>query len=162
MRTRVGSPLRQWLLTVAIALGVVAMHHVVAGPAGMSGMEHHDAMHSSAMPTAVVPAAMVTVVPAAMVTVVPTAVTVTAASVTSPSTQVATDPGCPDCGAMMGHMCLAVLLAAATLVVGLALFTIAGAGNGPPRPASARGDAFPARAPPDSAVRLSQLGVLRR
>lgn len=154
MRTRVGSPLRQWLLTVAIALGVVAMHHVVAGPAGMSGMEHHDAVHSSAMPTAVVPAAMVTVVP--------TAVTVTAASVTSPSTQVATDPGCPDCGAMMGHMCLAVLLAAATLVVGLALFTIAGAGNGPPRPASARGDAFPARAPPDSAVRLSQLGVLRR
>lgn len=154
MRTRVGSPLRQGLLTVAIALGVVAMHHVVAGPAGMSGMEHHDAMHSSAMPTAVVPAAMVTVVP--------TAVTVTAASVTSPSTQVATDPGCPDCGAMMGHMCLAVLLAAATLVVGLALFTIAGAGNGPPRPASARGDAFPARAPPDSAVRLSQLGVLRR
>lgn len=140
MRTRVGSPLRQWLLTVAIALGVVAMHHVVAGPAGMSGMEHHDAMHSSAMPTAVVPAA----------------------SVTSPSTQVATDPGCPDCGAMMGHMCLAVLLAAATLIVGLALFTIAGAGNGPPRPASARGDAFPARAPPDSAVRLSQLGVLRR
>jgi hypothetical protein len=154
VRTRVGSPLRQWLLTVAIALGVVAMHHVVAGPAGMSGMEHHDAMHSSAMPTAVVPAAMVTVVPAA--------VTLTAASVTSPSAQMATDPGCPDCGAMMGHMCLAVLLAAATLIVGLALFTIAGAGNGPPRPASARGDAFPARAPPDSAVRLSQLGVLRR
>lgn len=137
MLARAGSPLRQWLLSAVIAVGLVAMHHVVAGPTGMSAMDHHAASAGSTMADSVT-------TPVALV-----------------SGEVVSDPGCLDCGAMMGHMCLAVLVALGTLVVALILFTIAPSVRSLLPLVTPGTGTLPARAPPASAVRLAQLGVLR-
>lgn len=124
-------------MAATIAVGLVLMHHVVADPTAMGAMVHPGSMSAAASTAAPV------------------------AQFEAASVPTASEPGCLDCGAMMGHMCLAVLVAAA-LLAGLVLFTVVGLQRPPLRPATTSGGASPARAPPDSGVRLSQLGVLRR
>ncbi len=134
----VGLARHQWLLIVAIAAGLVGMHHLV----------HADTAHAtpmtmaSAMPTEHIHPAPIGVTPVAM---------------TSP---LALHADCCDPMTMMGHLCLAVLTALAALAAAM-IFAVASRRSLGSGHLLAAVRAVAARAPPTGCPRLTQLCVLR-
>lgn len=125
----------QWLLIVAIAAGLVGMHHLVPAHAMSTTM-------ASATPTEHAHAAPIEVTPVAVTsTLVPHA-------------------DCCDPMNMVGHLCLAVLTALTALV---AAMIFAAVRRRPLEPGHllAAVSAVAARAPPIGCAGLTQLCVLR-
>lgn len=128
----------QWLLIVAVAAGLVGMHHLVhahaAHPIAMASTHigHADADPAGASPVA------------ARSTVV-----------------VALPADCCDHRDMVGHLCLAVLTAITSLTAAL-IFAAARARPLEPGHVLAAVRAVAARAPPLDGARFTRLCVLRR
>jgi hypothetical protein len=138
----------QWLLILAVAAGIIAMHHVLLTcPETMSStvaaeVNHADPTHAARSDFPSGPRVV--------------------AHRHAPSAQSSAMPDAPPegCGAMSGHLCMAVLGAASTLLVALvlALFVAASA----PRPATAAASvSVSARAPPSASARPVGLCVWR-
>jgi hypothetical protein len=141
--TRSTTALRQWLLIVAVAAGLIGMHHLVA-------------------PATPAPAAQPDAVGAA-----PTHLGMDMGGpllATANQPVSASEPGCCPCmGAMMGHPCQAVLGADADAAAEAMLLAATAASRDPPLATpGAAASTLPARSPPSNGVRFSQLGVWRR
>ncbi|MGH3764838.1 MAG: DUF6153 family protein [Pseudonocardiaceae bacterium] len=130
----------QWLLTVAIAAGLVGMHHLVhsptAHPMSMTSATHIG--HSDPDPAGVDSVEMI--------------------SASTPV--VASRVDCCDPVHKMGHFCMAVLT---TITALCAALLVAAAWRRPLEQGGllAAASAVAARAPPAGSVRLTQLCVLR-
>jgi hypothetical protein len=135
--------LRQWLLIVAIAAGLVGMHHLVA-PATPAPAAQSDAVGAA-------PSHLGMDMGGPLLT--------TANQLVSVS-----EPGCCPCmGAMMGHPCQAVLGADADAAAeAMLLAATAASRDAPLATPGAAARTLPARSPPSNGVRFSQLGVWRR
>jgi hypothetical protein len=135
--------LRQWLLIVAIAAGLVGMHHLVA----------------PASPAFGVPPDRVGVAPAHLGMDMGGPLMGAAGHPVS-----ASESGCCPCmGAMMGHPCQAVLGADADAAAeAMLLAATAASRDAPLATPGAAASTLPARSPPSNGVRFSQLGVWRR
>lgn len=133
----------QWLLIVAIAFGLVGMHHLVHAhtdhttPMAMASAPHTG--HADPDPAAPNPVEA----------------TLTSASVVAPQAD------CCDPMDMVGHFCLAVLTAITTLAAAL-IFAAVRRRLLEPGYLPAIVSAVEARAPPIGCARLNQLCVLRR
>lgn len=145
----------QWLLIVAIAAGLIGMHHLVAGHGGQEGQSAHTPMTIAAGPGLSLMSPTPTEHSHAGLAMNPVLARVAANPV------LASHPCCCDPMDLVGHCCLAVLTAMTALAAALVLVTawrrlwepghlLVGVG------------AVPARAPPTGSVRFIQLGVLRR
>jgi hypothetical protein len=145
----------QWFLIVAIAVGLIGMHHLVAEHGGHEGQSAHTTMIMTAGPGWSLMHPTPTEHSHARPAVNPVGARVAAISV------LASYPCSCDPTDMVGHCCLAVLTAMTALTAVLILGTawrrlwepgclLVGVG------------AVPARAPPSGSVRFLQLGVLRR
>lgn len=132
----------QWLLIVAIAFGLVGMHHLV------------QAHTAHAMPVALPSATHTGDIDPDPVGAHPVEVRSTSTSV------VASQAGCCDPMDMVGHPCLAVLTAITALAAAL---IFAAAWRRPLKPGYllATVSAVAARAPPIGCTQLTQLCVLR-
>ncbi len=133
------------LLLFALAVGVVVMHHVPS-PAGAHAMAGHLAaveMPSGTTASGTMPGG-----------------TMAAPPVAEPAPGLASDPGMPAGEHSMLHLCLAVLLAAGTLVV--SLFAVGRYSDVAAGPDGARGSPSGDR-PPDRRGRtvLTSLCVMR-
>ncbi|MDT7666346.1 MAG: hypothetical protein QOD04_5902 [Pseudonocardiales bacterium] len=135
--------LRQWLLIVAVAAGLIGMHHLVA-PATPAPAAQSDAV--GAAPTHL---GMDMGGPLLATANQPVSVS---------------EPGCCPCmGAMMGHPCQAVLGADADAAAeAMLLAATAASRDAPLATPGAAASTLPARSPPSNGVRFSQLGVWRR
>jgi len=162
-----GSGAGRWLLLLALAAGLIGMHHLEAsgayltGPATTGPAMTGPAMTGPAMtgPAMTGPA----MTGAAMTGPAMTGAAMTGAVAAAPSDHPAAvsvhDPDMPGM-AMTMHMCLAVLGAA--LLLGLLLLLVVTVLARRPAPAAPRAVALTAvRPPPRSAVRLALLCVLR-
>jgi len=155
---RSSAPLRQWLLIVAIAAGLIGMHNLV-GPASS---DHDARQHAEEIAPIHLDVAGALVGTAARDAAPVDRVVDTRAETVGPA-PVSASPCCPCMGGMAGHLCQAVLgadvltvakatlLAATTASPDATLLMAAGAVSTLPR-----------RGPPSSGVRFAQLGVWRR
>lgn len=135
--------LRQWLLIVAIAAGLIGMHHLVA-PASPAPAAQSDAV--GAAPTHL-------------------GMDMGGPLLTRANQRVSvSEPGCCPCtGAMMGHPCQAVLGSDADAAAeAMLLAATAASHDAPLATPGAAASTLPARSPPSNGVRFSQLGVWRR
>ncbi|MDT7633135.1 MAG: hypothetical protein QOI50_5065 [Pseudonocardiales bacterium] len=139
--TRSTTALRQWLLIVAVAAGLIGMHHLVA-PATPAPAAQSDAVGAThlGMDMGGPPLA------------------------TANQPVSASEPGCCPCmGAMTGHPCQAVLGADADAAAeAMLLAATAASRDAPLATPGAAASTLPARSPPSNGVRFSQLGVWRR
>jgi hypothetical protein len=166
---RSSTPLRQWLLIVAIAAGLIGMHNLVVPATSTHDAQPHTVgvapthlgmdMGGALMGTAArgVPVA----------TVVGTAERVADVRAGTGDrvgrVSVSASGCCPCMGAMMGHPCQAVLGADAGAAAEAIVLAATTSSHDAPLPmpgAAAR--TLPARSPPSNGVRFSQLGVWRR
>lgn len=145
---------RQWLLIAALAAGLIGMHHLAGDPSSAHATTHTHT-HTGTLPV---------VAEASAGCASPRA------GPQSPSTvrdgvsvlSAANSPGgCSCMAAMIGHQCLAVLAAAALLPV-MWVLALDADQRGTGGLSTSRPAARVARDAPTSAVRLSQLGILRR
>jgi len=145
-----GTTRLQWLLIIAVSVGLVGMHHLLA----------HTA-HTMPMSMAASPGSSVTrVMPAEHAH--PSSNGIIPGKAASTSTSVAaSQPGCCDPMDMVGHFCLAVLTASTALSTAL-IFVVAWRGPLVPGSLLATVSVAAARAPPTGSVRFTQLCVLRR
>jgi hypothetical protein len=148
MPMAVSARLHRWLVIVALAAGLIGMHHLIAGPTAGPGGAHQHTMSATAAPPH----------PATPHTQATTGNEAPAATGES----VGPEGSCPGMGGMMGHPCLAVLTTADTLIPTMAILPVATAPGDPPPPLNREFNPILARAPPTSAERLARLGVWRR
>lgn len=135
----------QWLLIIAIAAGLVGMHHLVHADTAA----HVDTAHS--MPTT-----MASTTPTEHAH--PTPIAVTSVAMTSP---LGPHADCCDPMTMAEHLCLAVLTALTTLAF-VIIFAAVRRRSLELAHLLLAVSAVAARAPPISCPRLTQLCVLRR
>jgi len=141
MPTPASTRLHRWLVIVALAAGLIGMHHLVAGPTASHGGAHQHTMSASmSSPTTVA----------------------TGNEASAPASESIGPPGsCPGMGDMLGHLCVAVLTAADALIPTMTIPAVVAAPRDPLRPRNHGFNPTLARAPPTSAVRLAELGVWR-
>jgi|SRR5882757_4590250 len=144
----VSARLHQWLVIVALAAGLIGMHHLIAGPtAGPGGAHQHTMSALEAPPHPATPHTQAS----------------TGNEASAPTGESVGPAGrCPGMGDMMGHLCLAVLGAADALIPAMTILPVATPSRDPLRRLNRKFNPILARAPPTSAARLAQLGVLRR
>jgi hypothetical protein len=164
--------LRQWLLVVTIAAGLIGMHHFVvpAGPdhdtrpaVGMAAgtAPTHPGMAASLMDTAARGAAVVDTA-AGRAGAVARGGDIRA-QYGDDLVSSSVSGCCPCMGAMMGHPCQAVLSGdARTMAEAMLLAAATASHDAPPPLASAAASTLPARSPPSNGIRISQLSVWRR
>jgi hypothetical protein len=138
--TRSTTALRQWLLIVAVAAGLIGMHHLVA-PATPAPAAQSDAVGATHL-----------------------GMDMGGPPLATANQPVSSEPGCCPCiGAMMGHPCQAVLGADADAAAeAMLLAATAASRDAPLATPGAAASTLPARSPPSNGVRFSQLGVWRR
>jgi hypothetical protein len=138
--------LRQWLLIIAIAAGLIGMHNLVVPTSSAHGAQPHT--------VGVAPAHL------GMDQGRPPMATAGKADRLVP----AAESGCCPCmGAMMGHPCQAVLGAdAGAAAEAMLLAAMTAPHDAPLATPSGASSTLPARSPPSNGVRFSQLGVWRR
>ena len=145
----------QWLLIVAIAAGLVGMHHLVAENSGHAGHSAPTPMTMAAGPGSSLMSPTPTEhADAGPLTVNPVVARTALASV------LVRHPCCGDVMAMVGYCCLAVLTTISTLT-GVLLFVAAWRRPWEPGHLLVGVSAVAARAPPIGSVRFTQLCVLR-
>jgi hypothetical protein len=167
--TSANARLHQWLVIVALAAGLIGMHHLVV----MGAIASHGGAHQGAMAaTTTLPDAAA---PHAELVTGRIASTGRDGSIGSPDTvttenEVAASAGrsvsaagcCPEMGCMMGHPCVTILTAAGAMIAPAMLNTVATHSQAVLLPLTYGVDSLLARAPPSSDARLSLLGVWRR
>jgi hypothetical protein len=168
-RTR--KPLHQWLLIIAVAAGLIGMHNLVVPATSAHDPRPHTAgtapTHvdmAGALVGTTTPGAVPVGTGASLLGSVDRVVDARAATSEAADPVSVSTSGCCSCmGAMMGHPCQAVLGADAQLEAAAILLAATTASHDAPQ-AMAVGLAspLPARSPPSSGVRFSQLGVWRR
>jgi len=165
MPIRSSALLRQWLLIVAIAAGLIGMHNLVGPVTSTDDTLHHTAgsapthldVDAVAIPSAA-PADAATSLAKQDREILVRAAT----SDTVGPRSVSASACCPCMGAMIGHACQAVLGANTQLVAATALLATTATRDAPLPRTGGAARTLPARSPPTSGVRFSQLGVWRR
>lgn len=142
---RSSTQLPQWLLIVAIASGLISMHHL--------SLDAMPARESTATISISAGAGVAAVSETASGCGGERVRAVTAVAVSAPR-------GCSCMGDMVGHLCQAVLATASKIVPAMILLAAA-TQHAAPVLVGAASRALAARGPPTAGVRLSQLGVWR-
>ena len=169
MPTSANARLHQWLVIVALAAGLIGMHHLIIEPTASHGGAHQHAMAATTEPPDAAG-------PHAELVTGRIASTGRDASISSPNTvatenEVDASAGgsagavgcCPGTGCMMGHPCVTILTAAGAMIAPAMLNTMATFSQAVLLPLTYGIDSLLARAPPPSSdARLSLLGVWRR
>ena len=138
---RSSAPLRQWLLIVAIAAGLIGMHSLVVPEAS----DHDEHQHTAE----IAPLHLDVAGALSIDTVGPAPVSASGC--------------CPCMGGMVGHLCQAVLGTDVLTVAKSTLLAVTTAApDAPLLVAAGAVSTLPRRGPPSNGVRFSQLGVWRR
>jgi hypothetical protein len=166
MPIRSSALLRQWLLIVAIAAGLIGMHNLVVPAISTDDTRHHAAGSAPTrldVDAVAIPSAAPPIDAAASLLRQDREFLVRAATSDTVGPGLVSASGCCPCmGAMIGHACQAVLGANPQLGTATVLLAATAIHDAPLTMTGGAASTLPARSPPTSDDRISLLGVWRR